>query len=91
MLLAAYAGTFDNDGFLATKNCFIMAPEMRFKTDTKQGAQRDLTERFASKAWPRAASVSLGAPRMPINLLHHDPQNRTRKVVKKGGYKGSRQ
>ena len=28
--------------------------------------------RFASEAWPRAA-VSLGAPRMPTNLLHHGP------------------
>ena len=28
------------------------------------------------------ASVSLGAPRMPTNLLHHDPQNRTQKSGK---------
>ena len=30
--------------------------------------------RFTSEAWPRdQASVSLGAPRMPTNLLHHGP------------------
>ena len=53
-------------GFLATKNCFIMAPEMRFKRLTRNmAAQRDLHRvRFASKAWPRAG---LGEPRSASN------------------------
>ena len=36
------------------------------------------------------ASVSLGAPRMPTNLLHHGSHNRIQKPVETGARKGPR-
>ena len=70
------------DGFLATKNCFITVPEMRFKKLRRNMA----ASRGLDSTYPRPglgqASVSFGALRMPTNLLHHDPQNRTQKSGK---------
>ena len=95
MLLAAHAGTFDNGWiFLQPKTALWPPGNEVQKTDKKHGRIKGPPQYVLH---PRPglgqALVSLGAPRMPTNLLHHDPQNRTQKNGKnmaaiKGSHKG---
>ena len=97
MLLAAHAGTFDNGWISCNQKLLHHGPGNEVqKTDKKHGRIKGPPQYILH---PRPglgqASVSLGAPRMLTNLLHHDPQSRTQKSGKSGknmaAIKGPRQ
>ena len=83
MLLAAHAGTFDNGWISCNQKLLHHGPGNEVQTDKKHGRIKGPPQYVLH---PRSglgqASVSLGAPRMPTNLLHHDLQTEPKKVVK---------
>ena len=74
MLLAAHAGTFDNGWISCNQKLLHHGP----------GNEVQKLTRNMYLLHPRPglgqASVSLGAPRMPTNLLHHDPKTGPKKL-----------